>query len=97
MMDLAEYLRQAHIKHKIEQKYKEYDVEKGVIEHKRRTIPGDILVESWYDDKKEPAYMDITIGNVFCKTYVKGASKERFYVTRLKEKKKRKNIQMLQH
>ena len=64
-------------------------MDKGIIEEVERKIPGDIVAESWYSDRPDPAYMDITIGNVFCQSYITGASKELYYVTNLKEKQKK--------
>ena len=48
----------------------------------------DIVIKSWYTDKPDDGYMDITIGNIFCQTYISGAAKEMFYVTNIKEKQK---------
>ena len=46
------------------------------------------MVDSWYDITREPAYMDITIGNIYCDTYRKGAAAQLLYVAHTKEQQK---------
>ena len=86
--EISKYLKQAHITHKLEQKYKEYNAELGNVQVQDNTIPGDIKINSWYDIIADPAYMDITIGNIFCDSYYKSAAKQMYYVTNIKEQQK---------
>ena len=85
--ELSIFLKQANLSFKLEQKYKTFDMKKGFTEE-NNMIPGDIVIENWYDKTSEPAYFDITIGNIFCDTYIKGAAKEMHHVTRLKARQK---------
>ena len=88
---LSAYLKQAQIAHKLEARYKPYNPDKNVVEEIERKMPGDIVSESWYDDIPGEAYLDVTIGNIVCATYIKSI-KNKFYVTDTKEQQKYKNI-----
>ena len=87
--ELAKYLKQAHMTYQIEQRYRDYDAHKGLCEEMDRKIPGDIVVSDWYDATSDKAYFDVTIGNVFCKSYINEAAKDIHYISKLKEKQKK--------
>ena len=42
------------------------------------------------DDNNNKTYFDLTVGNIFCDSYIKKASMERLYVAKFKEKEKEK-------
>ena len=52
-------------------------------------IPGDIKVFKWDIETGEDIYLDVVIGNVFASSYINGSSKERLYVAKKWETRKR--------
>ena len=66
---IAKYMKQARITHKLEQKYKPYDINKGYVEERQNNmIPGDITADGWYD--KTPELFLISQRYVFCNIYI---------------------------
>ena len=45
-------------------------------------VPGDILIKNW---QNKELYLDIVVGNIFNKSYVRRAASERLYVASQKE------------
>ena len=90
---ISVYLKQAQIEHTLEERYKDFNVDNEMIEEQERKVPGDIVIKSWYNHASDDAHMDVTIANIFCSTYIKGAAKGKFDVHKLKEKMKQNKYQ----
>ena len=86
---LFEYMKKAGFDVQKEARY--HDTGKGKVRILRR--PGDILVNDWkFDDGHTgKMYFDITVGNIFCDTYINGAARKRLYVAELRQKEKDKD------
>ena len=64
---------------------------------RRKSRPGDLCITNWPMEKDENGfirydsrYFDLSIGNVFCKSYIRNTAMERLYLAKLKEKEKSK-------
>ena len=73
---------------------------------RRHSRPGDIAIVDWQldnkdyemdngngqqqDDNDNKTYFDLTVGNIFCDSYIKKTSTERLYLAKFKEKEKEK-------
>ena len=81
---LYEYMKMAGFEVLKEQRYE--NTKTGKIRINKR--PGDLMVKGWKFDKLNKIgrmYFDVTVGNIFCKTYVHGAANQRLCVANKKE------------
>ena len=82
---LADYLVEAGYQIQMEARYHIVDG----IKCRRLQRPGDIKVLNWYFQEQEitgSMYFDVSVGNLFCKSHVKGASNNRLYLADKLEK-----------
>ena len=75
---------------KIEQKYKYTDSNQCT---RIDGVPGDIYVDSWDNESGGRAYFDVTVANIFAKSYVKKASMDRLAIAKLKENEKKEKYE----
>ena len=77
---MADYITQKEQKYKLDDKNQIIRI---------NGVPGDVKVIEWFRGTFDDAYMDVVVGNVFAKTYIKDAAEKRLSTAIKWEEKKR--------